>query len=495
MKDNDIDFIFTILGEVEFHYLGIALLTILIPLVIAILTDLYQKRREQEKDFVKLDLHVILDEVFRFQWLLIYIALIFLPTMFWETFSSRGSHFIEIILSVAGIYFMGKTFYNIYHWNKGYVSKFRFKYLSYLWYLKNQEDMVDVWRSVWQVKKIEPPDNESEYLKIFSLNIDQLLKTDEKLETPLKLLDGFKSFINNRSSLSLVDEIFPKILEWHYRALERETASFNDEKRERIRRAYNKLSSVLSSIIESIEERALKEGEAGLFFSNLKEHSEAHKNEKEYLEQHLLKTFYKIFFENIESLPECETIWVNFPEEWKVRKKWLDENNFMSRLTLKPFLNLAAKRIPTDKKEHDRKLDIVSYSLFPEVEPIVWAKILIFLFAPMTPNNKVKCVIEHPWNFGLTGKPSGGYRLPKKDDETDARKAHEEEVRNTFELATMLFKDTFSKENLEGYYIKDLAALEGKYEKDSKEEFKRAGLLNIFTEMLKFLKDPEKQVT
>ncbi len=486
MKDNDIDYIFTIVEKVNFHVIGMALLTILIPLAIAILADYYQKRGDQKIEFADLDLHVILDEVFKFKLLLIYTALIFLPTMFWETFSSSGSHLIEIILSIAGVCFVVKTLLDIYGWVKGNVFKFR---SSYLWYLNNQEDMKAVWKSVWQAENINLYE-EIEYSKTFSFKTDQLLKTYEKLETPLKLLDGFKSFINNRSSLSLVDEIFPKILEWRYRAWERETASFNDEKRERIRRAYNKLSR----IIESIEERALKEGEEALFFTNLKKHWLAHESENEYLKR-LFNNFYRIFFKNIESLPECETIWVNFPEEWKVRKKWLDEKNFTTQLTLDWFLNLALRRISNGKKETDRKLDIVSYSLFPEVEPILWAKILIFHFAPMThPNNKVKSVIEHPWNFGLTGMPSGGYRLPKKGEETDARKAYEEEVRNTFELATIIFKDTFTEKNLENN-IEELNGLKEEYKNDSEKESKRLELLRIFNEMLDFLHNREKQVT
>ncbi len=45
--------------------IGIALLTILIPLAIAILTDVYQKRRDGKIEFANLDLHVILDNVFK----------------------------------------------------------------------------------------------------------------------------------------------------------------------------------------------------------------------------------------------------------------------------------------------------------------------------------------------------------------------------------------------------------------------------------------------
>lgn len=301
-------------------------------------------------------------------------------------------------------------------------------------------------------------------------------------------------------TFSLVSLTLYKILEWHYKTWKREKAYFNDEEKKRIWLAYSELSRVLSSIIKSIEERSLKEGESHLFFTNLKKHWTEHKDEDKYLE-HLFALFYRVFFENIENVPDRDNVWISFPQEWLVTKSRLGKNNFISRLSLDQFLKLAAQRIPTKKKETDVKLDILSYSLFPEVEPTVWAKLLIFLFAPMTSNNTVKDVIEHPWNFGLTGMPSGGYRLPKEDDETDARKAHEEEVRNAFELATILHeynpiipKDTFTEGNLINYR-NELEGLKGKYKDDSLEEVKRSGLLHVFEEMREFLHDREKQVT
>ena len=64
--------------------IGLALLTILIPLAIAVLADIYQKRREENKEFTYLDLHVILDNVFNIKLLILSVFLIFLPMFFWE---------------------------------------------------------------------------------------------------------------------------------------------------------------------------------------------------------------------------------------------------------------------------------------------------------------------------------------------------------------------------------------------------------------------------
>jgi hypothetical protein len=59
--------------------IGLALLTILIPLAIAILADIYQKRK---KEYAYLDLHVILDNVFKIKIIILSVFLIFLPMFF-----------------------------------------------------------------------------------------------------------------------------------------------------------------------------------------------------------------------------------------------------------------------------------------------------------------------------------------------------------------------------------------------------------------------------
>lgn len=151
--------------------IGLALLTILIPLAIAILTNVYRKREDQNIEFRDLDLHVILDKIFKIKKLLIYNALIFFPIIFWEI-SSGAQRFLEIFFSIVGICLTIRTILDNYLWIKGNVFKFRFSYLKSL---KNYEDLESVWRSVWQTKNINIR-NEKEFLKIFLSTINYLLE-------------------------------------------------------------------------------------------------------------------------------------------------------------------------------------------------------------------------------------------------------------------------------------------------------------------------------
>jgi len=174
--------------------IGIALLTILIPLAIAILADIYQKRREENKEFTYLDLHVILDNVFNIKLLILSVFLIFLPILFWDVLTGLEV-LIAINLTFIGILLVIEIIIKVYFWIKGNVFSFRFSYLKKV---KNYNDLETVWRSTWEAENINFQ-NEKEFFMIFSSKIDQLLESNKKsLKTISKLLNDFNSFINNR---------------------------------------------------------------------------------------------------------------------------------------------------------------------------------------------------------------------------------------------------------------------------------------------------------
>jgi hypothetical protein len=158
-----------------FYNIGLVLLSILVPLAIAILVDVYQKKRDKTEDFIELDLQVILDCVFQIKRLIAFSLLIFIPFVFWEI--SFGSlRILEMVLSIVGIYFVIRTILNVYMWTKGDIFNFRFSYLEKL---ENSPDFETAWKSVWSSKEIDMQ-NEIRFLKIFSSKIDKMVKHYEK---------------------------------------------------------------------------------------------------------------------------------------------------------------------------------------------------------------------------------------------------------------------------------------------------------------------------
>ena len=153
--------------------IGLASLGILIPLAVAILTDVLQAKKNKEADFADLDLHVILDHVFSIKELVLYAFITFAPFIFWDV--SIGSlRLVEVIVSLIGIYFIVRIILNVYRWTKGNVFSFR---LSYLGKLHNLDDLETVWKSVWKSKM--DARSELQFFKVYSSTVTELVKKCE----------------------------------------------------------------------------------------------------------------------------------------------------------------------------------------------------------------------------------------------------------------------------------------------------------------------------
>ena len=477
--------------------IGIGLLTILIPLAIAVLADIYQKRKAEkaeEKKFAYLDLHVILDNVFNIKLLILSVFLIFLPMFFWEILIGLDK-LIAVHVTYIGILLVVDIIFKVSRWVKGNVFDFRFSYLKKL---KRYNDLEIVWRAVWQVEKINIQ-NERKYFQIFSSIINRLLNLTEKSEnfkTISKLLNDFYNSINKRSIAALNEDIFPKILDWHFNFWRKEYELLNKallDKKGKLGKSsnYSEISRILDDIFNNIEERSLKERIVYSFFDHFKRHAEHYKNELvernktcHYYIDYLFDIFCRVFFENIGKSPKEHDIWKHcFPEEWKVKRSNF-EKNIISRKIGSEILKWVREIVSDDKKEFSRDLGNISLNLFPEVEPSLWISILLlFVFSHYRDNRmKMKSIIkiEHSWDFGFIGRVRIG------DNEESLKKIEEAEIKNTFELAFQLFKKQFSKDNLEKY-IKSLKELDSEYKEDPEKEKKRLRLLDTFSEMLKFL--------
>jgi len=454
----------------------------LIPLFIAILGDILDKKRNKMLDYAELDLHVILDYVFQFRELLFLVGLMFSPSFFWKYSEARIFIFFVWVISIVGVI---KVILNGYKWTKGNVFDFRFPYLKKL---KIPKDLESVWSSIWRVPYSEgrmDEKSESKFFDIFSNVINHLLRK-RRNGTVWKLLDDFYSNIDNRSISLLVREDINclEILQWYFRIWQKKDRSI----------AGKQIKSKLEAIIEKIEERALRENESDPLFDNLKEHISAYGKEKiirdgreKYYIEDLFRIFYSVFFrvmKDIEDFSKRDVIWEAFPDEWKITKdkyqKYLE-----SKISWEHFIGWASSRIRHSEKDYDELLDDIIENLFPEVDPIIWARILLFIYSPYGPEAKIKYIIERKWHFGDTGRMYSGTGRSGEDIEKWLNERIKKDEEAAYELALFLFKSRFTKENLEKY-IDELKKLESIYDKSSREEKHRLRLLNIFTEMLTY---------
>jgi hypothetical protein len=289
---------------------------------------------------------------------------------------------------------------------------------------------------------------------------------------------------------------FLRILEWNFRIWKKidEYKDCKDGKKKMIWVEFNNIKYILTSIIQKIEERSFKEKQSLFFFDKIKKHIEIKKDTPQYIDDLFQVFFYALFFETMEEMKnfsERYNVWRSFPEEWKITKNNLSTRN-EARLIWRYFKEWFYYRIIEYTEEYDAFLDNVIINLFPKVEPITWATILLFIYSSYNPEKgRIKSIIEKKWHFGhIVGREYSGFGVSDEDIERNER-MKKNIKKATYELALFLFKEAFKKENLEKY-IEELKNLDSK---DSIEEKHRVALLDIFNNMLNILKNKNTKIS
>jgi len=340
--------------------------------------------------------------------------------------------------------------------------------------------MEEAWRSVWQTENINPQ-NEQEFFKIYISTVNRLLQKDTLVAS--KLLSDVNIFLNKRSSsfLTRPNGILDDILKLHFVVFKTKREYYGQKRNLDIWSQYSILFGTIDSIFRKIEIQAMQEKGGFLFFDSLTKHIDNISVDTDDYKSRLFETFFHTFLKNIYDAPEKFDIWEHyFPGEWKVSKcNLLDSKNKIARMSCNNFFNWAVDRIQRPSKELDFCLNDVSTNLFPETDPILWAKILIFIFSPYG-ENRLQSVIERPWSFGFIG------RMTVSFDSDHARKMYSDQVNSTLDLSYFLFKVQSSEVNLRDY-LKSLNNL--LYPEESENEGKRLGLIDLFTQMLHFVRN------
>ena len=452
--------------------LVVAYLTILISVAVAIFSE--------KKEFETLDRNVILDYIVKSKILLFYLGLTFIPLLFWNG-STIHFRLLEIFLWFIGMIYLTGILYKSYHWMKGNKFQQRFFYLKKI---QNIHDIEEAWRSVWQTESINYQ-NEIKFFDIFYVTVNKLLHCEKKnILFATKMLEDFDNCVEKRSPgfFTLPDKPLVIFLNWHFEMWQRgQEFQYQDDSIESWG-IYDQIFRTIESIFQKIIIIVLKGRHAYLFFKTLKEHTENNKvtvSNNLYVE-FIFRSFYEFFFENIHSSTDKFNIWNHyFPVEWKVTISNLQSSeNQISQITLNNFLEWAVPKILEEIEEKDFSLDDVSRNIFPEVDSIIWASILIFVYSSYSDDRtQLRSAIERPWNFGFFSHVKVS-SISKNDDIQNSLTT---DVFNTVALAFFIFPRQFSYENL----VKYLDSLqEISYPEGSNEESKRLRLYNLFIKML-----------
>lgn len=450
--------------------IGLAFLTILIPISIAI---------SRERDFDILDRNVLLDYVIRAKYLLLILGAIFLPPSLWGL-SPPWLKIVELILWAIGIYYMITILKRSYEWMKTDRFKSRFKYLKNL---TSQVDIKESWRSLWESENVGIL-NEIEYFSLFSKKIDELMlenKIDIKTDLLLQLLNDFREYLENRSPIVLCirEEVFPKLLTWHFKIWKIEQDLLKRPEQDQYLgywSSYYEILHVLDSIISGIEKTAVPFRHILKVFNYIDNHVISNKTENEYIVQ-LFSYVADFLLNKIEHFENKEEVWKSVPPSWRITASKLNskDEGLIPRIISRQFARWAQTRINQLNAEYDETLDLVTRELFPEVDPIKWARILLFSLSGYPPDNRIPYIVERPRNFGIIGRLSS---IIKEQED------------RTFELAILLFPNDYSSGNLKKY-VHELETLS--YSAGSEHDLKRNGFVKIFKEMIKYHNSKQKK--
>jgi hypothetical protein len=335
------------------------------------------------------------------------------------------------------------------------------------------------------------------------------MKTNSQLS--LKLLNDFTQSSKNRSTFFLIYNVLPKILEWHIHTWRNEIKLLDNPSKLNTWADYFQMGNLLDSVFSLTEERMLTDNapvDYG-FFKCLEGHLNKYRDEvirvKEvdhHYVQDILSTFYRTFLNKISQSPKGRDVWDHyFPKKWKVsQSNVLDVNPILSRVSFDQFIRWAQDRI---RQSHEIKTDYdlneVSENLFPEVDPVTWAQVLIFTLLPYDPAARIKSVIQTPWIFGFSTRIrmyQGDHEEDKEslfkrvEQETSRAIKSDEDRTYSFVIALRtfvpLFYHTFTESNLENFINQ---AKQIDISEDAEQERKRKKLLELFQGLQRALKN------
>jgi len=435
---------------------------------------------------------VILKKVIQAKTFIIFFMLLFLPLFFWGFSNNNLKILLLIIYSIAVTGFIN-FLKRSYKWiaeiktkekrdKNGYRQR---KRLEYLEEVESGRHKLLIWEYIWQLDN-KSGEEERDYINKFMENINFFIEQDSEKDAT-NYLSSFERLIDNVNLRDrfIFKTVINKILNWHYKLFKKYKE--NEEDRNR----YVHLLTILERLIGLFIEKGLKVEISYTLFERLKIFIDKNDNNKEYLKKIISIVSFKLF-ENISDSPEKHSIWLNyFPNEWKITKPNIEEeNNYLVNLWFNYFLQWAKPRMwrHMDKDAGwDEKLENVIEGLFPNVDPPVWSIILTFLMRPWGNNNRMKDLVEIPRKFGFASRISMSYDVSedgrqKTFNELNEKRFNERE--NALELALVLFRKIFTKSNLRDY-ISELENLS--YENNSQEDKERDRIKKIFKDMLEKL--------
>lgn len=456
---------------------GVAVLTLLISFAIGIFIHHLDDGRRR-KNF--LDLHVALDYVWMFKRSVAFLLVVVLSPFLMSVESLFVKSLVFIVWSIS-LGFLIWIIFRLYGWVKGDKDDYRREYLSD--FPKTPRDQIVAWGDLWASDEgTDDRFREKDFFVPFAAEIDRLFKSENKEDwtTLLHLLGGFVDRIKKRNKIFLLvfPEFFPKVLGWHLIIWEKQYSQYAKDKdpdaSSSVEHHLFEVGQVVDQMIQFVTHEALvgNTGNAYSYFKTLEEHIKKYEDKSIQGNEHLYLyvEHIPIYSDCLDFIPNSQdsyNIWNHyFPESWKITISNLKTNK-ISNIWYARFLDWSRSRIWKDEnnEDWDKEMEELSRELFPNVDPITWAKIYTFVMRPWS-QSRIQQTIEKGVKFGYAGRVISGWG---DDFESNFSKIYEAELESTFDLTMYLFGSIFTEDNLDNW----IAELETLNYSEESSEFKR----------------------
>ncbi len=450
---------------------GIVLLTIIIPLAIAIINEAINRKTTEVNHFHALDMHVILDRVFKVRLLLFYSFLIFLVSLF-IGLPADSIRFTLILVYLISIFNLFQIILDVHRWLKGDVWDYR---LSYLNKLESNDDLPRAWNSFWQGSIITY--REVKFFKTFTARVDSLIYSKE-WSVAAHLINDFSDFLLKRTNHFLVvhDELISTLLRWRHAAWLLSLKS-RASKNAILWGKQDGVERTLDRTITHLGEYAFDSNDYYGFLKSLDAHLDKTTHNEQYT-AHVIHLFCNLLFLHYSKISNSNVFWRNsFLGKCKINSSKM---SLRSSLVFDRFAHIVSKQIGSAKSDkHDNQIDDIIDRLFPAFDPPTLAVILMIRYSSYDPENRMRSLILHPWPFGLHIGSHRVILIDAKDDSSEINQQISLDKSATFDFAMKLFPSLFTNTFIQ-QSIEELKQLEGSYDSGSYEELKRVKLLKVF---------------
>ena len=440
----------------------LALLTILIPVALAIFQD------GDNKDYNRM---VIVNKVLKLDDLLLSVFLCFFPTLFWVFYKGNLFHTVLFFIWAIGCQKLINIFLVNFRWVRGEQEEIKIEFISNLKY--TDPNFSVAWELIWRGEE-SLKYREKDYLLLFAQHLNQLLQR-QQWQTIEKLIDGFSIHLEKRTIIQLVfaKELLESLLIIHKNSWQ--TAyNLRDDKNINLWGQVDDVHRKTEELINRIFVISYNNRRSHYFMGKYKSHIESADNPKDYVES-TLEMFANTLFSPQLNKDHRFNFWNHeFPQNWMITETNLaGENKVIVLQLFNSYLRWVEEELR--KENTDFRVDIISMELFPEIDPMVWLPLLDFILSGFY-ENRVTTLVKKGWKYGFFGR----VRVYSGDpDPATTTRDSKDERKRTYSLIRYINPHLFAEEKLD-LYLQILST----YEAQNDNEVKNKGwLITVFNEM------------